>query len=390
MPTPLPLWPRIPAQPGESTFISAKSDRYLKTEIETGPFSEGGGGADARGFWVQRVDTESPETGAYSLRASHDEVVVQVPFSQQLQAMQRFLGYAYIDANNTTLRRVNPIAHGRHEFLRCRSITNVKGIGPRYDGHGTPEQLGSFSVTDYQASFPRPRYARYLKSQMTLNFETVPFACKSDDEVVETEGSDVGEWSRHTWIRPEPGFQALHIDGDQFQFDEGSVPASQKTFPNGRTVPLSVGRIMCTWFDVPLAFIQDSNLQYKNHNACINKINRTWFLGYPPNTLLCDIPKYDIRTAWNPDELDPNPYFIVDVTFTWHYLDPTPLGDGVTPVSTDPNAAYSDRGHNLAIYKGDRKWYPCSYVNPTTKKADNVTRIYQTYDFRDLFRKPTG
>lgn len=368
---PLNPWPSLPTQPSQTAFISPDSDRIIL------PPSAGG-------IYVQRVDDISPETGAFSIRASHDEAVVDVPWSQRSGAMLRFLGYQY--TNGSRLNRVNPLAHGFFEFLRCRTITNVKGVGPRNDGATAPVQVGTSPPTAPGSAFPRPYFAEYQKCRMTLGFETVPFTFKRDNETTE-------EYERHTWVRPEPGFQALHIDGDQFQFDGGLVSTaagalgSAKAFPNGRAIPLSVGRILATWYDVPLDFIQNTVGRYSNFDATLNHVNKYPFLGYPASTLLCDLPHIDLRPNPLPRFISTTPTFLADVTFTFHYFNPTPLGDGVSPISDADPLDHPERGHNMAIYKGDRKWYPASLQR--NGAADNTTRVYPVADFKFLFRKAT-
>lgn len=379
---PLSPWPTLPLQPGQIALIPPNSDRLILP-----PSQSGTGG---KGIYVQRVENISPETGAFSIRASHDEAVVDVPWSQRSNAMSRFLGYQYVEG--TKLRRINPLAHGFYEFLRCRTITNVKGVVPRNDGARSPEQVGTDAPTVPTAAFPRPFYGEYLRCRMTLGFETVPFTFKSDADTIE-------EYERHCWVRPEIGFQALHIDGDTFAFDEGLVStvtgslSKAKAFPNGRSIPISVGRILITWYDVPLEFLTNVAGRYANFDKVLNHVNRYPFLGYPSGTLLCDLPHIDLRPNPLPVSVSATPSFLADVNLTLHYINPLPLGDGVAAIDDADLADHSSRGHNMAIWKGDRKWYPASLVQTTGAnkgKADGTTRVYPAEDFKLLFRKPAG
>jgi hypothetical protein len=318
------------------------------------------------GVYSEKVADHSPGIDAISTEASSFTLQVDVPYSQRSAAVSRFLGYQYVDGS--TLKRVLPIAHPFWEFSRCRRITQAQGIQIAGDGPKTPVDLGP--------AYPRPHFARYKTYRLNLQFETPPFAYKTDAEVTE-------EYQRYCYIRQEPGYQSLAIDGAMFNFDAGFLAeigdGRNPAFTSGLNIPLSVAQVLCTWYDVPLEFVKYQE-RYSNIQFCIGKLNATTFLGYAPSTLLMDTPTIELRPNPCPTYISTNVSMLANITFRWHYFEPLPLGQGVS----------TNLGHNMAFYRGDKKWYPASLINSTTKVADGVTRLYQKVDFKYLFRKPTA
>lgn len=326
------------------------------------PVSEPGG------VWSEKIGNEAPGVDAVSVDASSFTSQVEVPWSQRSVAMSRILGYQYVDG--TKLKRVLPIAHPFFEFARCRRIARAQGIGPRGDGPIEPVDLGP--------AFLRPYYANYSKLRMDLVFETLPFAFKTDEQVTK-------EYERYTYVRTEPGYDSYFIEGDMFRFDaDATFPTSLndqgvRAFASGRNLPISVGQVLCTWYDVPLEFVQYQSI-YKNINFGIGKINNTAIFGYPKYTLLMDTPQIELRPNPLPPDISTDVSLLANITFRFHYFEPKPLGTGVT----------LSLGHNMALYKKTRTWFPASLVDNATGKADKTTRLYEGWDFGKLFAKPDG
>lgn len=320
------------------------------------------------GMYSEKVADISPGTDAMSMDASSFSLTVDVPYSQRSAAVSRFLGYQYVEG--TRLRRTLPIAHPFWEFSRCRRITRAQGIQVQGDGPQEPVDLGP--------AYPRPHFARYKTYRLDLQFETPPFAYKTDAEITE-------EYERYCYVRQEPGYESLFVDGTMYNYDGGYLAALTSgrvpAFASGKNIPLSVAQVLCTWYDVPLEFVQYQNV-YKNINWCIGKVNSEAFLGYPAYTLLMDTPQIELRPNPVPTWVTTEVSFLANITFRYHYFEPRPLGTGVT----------TNLGHNMAFYRGDRAWYPASLAKVTggALTADNTTRIYQTVDFKLMFRKPTA
>lgn len=322
------------------------------------------------GVYQEDVGNISPWTDSSSVMSSQSELVVTIPFSQRLAFQNRVLGYSYVQ--DTKLKRVLPIAHPFYEYLRCRRITRIQGLAPA----GRPPQTTIASGEQ----LIRPYFCEYQRCRMWLNFEPLPFALKTDGQITE-------EYERWTWVRTEPGYESLHIDGDNFKYDtgftiDGADISTQNAFPNGRTIPLNIARVLVTWFDVPLEFIATSAGFYTNIQAGVGTLNNAAIFGFPAYTLLMDTPQIELRPNPLPQFLTPEPSFLANVNFLFHYFDPRPLGNGVT----------TSLGHNMGLNRKDRKWYPVSKTQetgPNKGKGDNTTRVYPTSNYTLLFRKPT-
>lgn len=316
------------------------------------------------GLFQEKIDNLSPWNGHISNENSTETLVVEFPYSQKSSALARCLGYSYV--SGTKLKRVLPIAHPFWEFMRCRRVSPIMGVSPLGDGPQEPEDLGE--------NFPRPYVTNYWKLRATLHFETPPFQFKTDASVTE-------EYERYTYVRTEPGYESLFVDGDTFRFDGGiladTTNGNINSFPAGRNIPLSVAQVLVTWYDVPLEFITKDDI-YKNINFGIGKLNSEAIFGYPANTLLMDVPEIQLRPNPLPPFISEDLSFLANITFRFHYFEPTPLGTGVTV----------NLGHNMAIFRGDRKWYPCSLAVGHARVADKTTRIYRKWPYKYLFRKP--
>lgn len=318
------------------------------------------------GVYREEPGDHSPWCDAFSSDTSVTQLVATFPFEHRSNVLSRWLGYARVDQNK--LKRVLPVAHPYFEFMRCRKVLNVQGVKWTGTKPADPVDLGP--------AFPRPPYAEYDQLRMTFGFETLPFKLLTDAEITY-------EYERFVWVRTEPGFTSLFIEGgvsDQsFQFDAGLAPNGAPSFPVGKNVFLPMPRVLMTWYDVPLEWVS-FNTQvgyYNNIYAGLNRVNDDAFFGYPKNTLLMDTPHIDIRPNPLPPFISTTPQFLLNITLVFHYFQPTPLGAGVT----------DNPGHNGAIFRGDKgnvnslKWFPCSYGGTGTR------RLYESYDYKKLFKK---
>lgn len=338
----------------------------------------------APAIYVEHVQSRAPYTDNVSMDNSVFQLVVKIPWELRSQCISRYMGYQYVEG--TKLKRVLPLAHPFFEFARCRRVLNIQGIGPRGTAPREPGNLGDDIPED---QFPRPHYAEYDYALITLQFETMPFDFKTDSQITE-------ESERNVFRRIEPGYDSLYIEGGTgdkgtFKFDtaykildnvtpDNPSPDGKVSFHNGRTVPLQVAKLVWTWYDVPWEFVTNSTGKPTNIMNCVGKVNDATFWGFPAYTLLCDVPQIDLRPNPIPPFISTNASFLANIQFTFHYFEPTNLGTYQT-VPGGPALTVPQRGHNMAIWRFTRKWYPCSI------DGDGAEQVYKTYDFRKLFRK---
>lgn len=327
------------------------------------------------GYYKERTANYSPYTDHISMDQSVTQLVAEFPWELRSNMISRWLGYQYKDG--TKLKRVLPVAHPYFEFMRCRRVLNIRGMKWRGEVPRSPVDLGP--------AFPRPKFADYDKVEVAFQFETMPFTYKTDEQITH-------EHERYVYKRMEPGYETIYIEGGTgdtgaFKFDtisgySGSDnPSAKVAFHNGRTVPLQVARVLWTWYDVPLEFITDANGKYTNFMGVsgsptkpggIGRINDAAFGGFPAYTLLCDVPQIDLRPNPIPVNITTTASYLANITFTFHYFEPPPdqLGSGVS----------TNLGHNMAMWRFDRKWYPVSINGAGTE------RVYKTFDFNKLFQ----
>lgn len=346
----------LPVNPRPALNPIAVTDEQLRTTTEEG------------GAFRESSSSVSPWSNQQSVDNSTLYLTVQTPFELWPAATLSWLGYQYVVGNQ--LKRVLPICHPIFNNLRCRRMLNVHGLNPR------GEVPVMYNAQTPITTFPRMPIVEYDILQATLAFDNVPFKYKLDSDITE-------EFERYFWLRPEPAYESLFIQGGSddttnYLFDRslGGDLGGKVGFPSGINIPLPVMVIRGTWYDVPINFIATGadRSYYPNIFNGVGKLNNAEFMGYPKYSLYMDppqiIPRPEPLSAFQQNVTD----FLVNVEFTWHYFYPTELGTGVT----------ENLGHNMAPFRGDKKWYPVS-INGTGAASD---RLYPTYDYRLLFRKP--
>lgn len=335
-------------------------------------------------IYIEKTGSVAPYTDNFSIDNSVAQLVVKVPWELRSQCISRYMGYQYVEG--TSLKRVLPLAHPFFEFMRCRRVLNIQGLGWRGTEPHEPQDLGAGVDA---AQFPRPHYAEYDYALITLQFETLPFDFKLDTQITE-------EYDRNVFRRIEPGYDSLYIEGGTgdkgtFKFDTGYAildnvtadnpsPAGKVSFHNGRTVPLQVAKLVWTWYDVPWEFVTNSTGKPTNIMSGVGKVNDATFGGFPAYTLLCDVPQIDLRPNPIPPFVSTKATYLANIQFTFHYFEPDNLGT-YQAAPGGPALTVPQHGHNMAIWRFTRKWYPCSIDGAGSE------RVYKTYDFNKLFRK---
>lgn len=374
--------PKIPNQPNPYRPRPLLPDITIPDERMLLPISKGG-------FYDEKTGSMAPYDESLSIETANAQLIVDVPWEFGDLAAYQFMGISYVDG--TRLRRSPPLMHPFYNHLRCRQVLNSKGVGWRGEDPIQPQVL--------DASTPRPYYAGYDLCRLTLNFVPLPFAIKTDDQI---DPATNGEWTRWCWIRTDPGYESISIQGGSgeaggnYQFDRscGVTVVGSETksvigatpFAGGRNIPYAMPKLLITWFDVPLEYLVKDPAKpyyYDNLYAGLQCVNDKEFLGFPAQTLLMDCPTIDTRPNPIPDQISQTPKFLANITFVMHILNQqsNTVGDS----SVGVGSIHPQRGHNMAIYKFDFKWYP--YSLDGSGAASKL--LYKTYDYRKLFQKPT-
>ncbi len=333
--------------------------------------SQKGGAADGLGdIWVVDPGAYSPATtGSIFDNAGVGAAV-----------LRRTIALA---TNLTGLRRTVPARHPIRPYLNCSNISGVQGLA----------NTGQKTDKKVQALWKILRY--------TVDFETLPFKIKTDDQVS-------NEWER--WVST-PGDP---VANEYLKRQDGAYQYPDLAGMGNKTIPREVAQVMCkkkvrmTWHRLPDDGLFNNGGRFNGGKAVqldsgLGRVNRYRWFGYNPGTLLFDswtpvlrsMPCEPLMNAVNLNQTGPFiPSWDVELEFT--YFEPPPALAG-----TYPNVTYVPNSDELQLagpgsYEelvfgwncfprpdGTNRWYRI-FVRGMPDREPFWR--YQTYDFNDLFR----
>lgn len=300
-------------------------------------------------------------------------LVIDVYWDDLGQALQQCLGYSsrtVVPGDWSQLNRFLPMRHPRWPQLFCTRVAKVQGIS--FQGTAVVEQPGTTT-------------SEYFLARLTLQFGRMPYALINDNDMENYLDDDdlPQEFQRFTdrnWV---PSAEILAREQQQFSFVEGDANGNQFTGPFGMTI--GKARLTRTWYSLPedavfnasefpagLMYGRDGTGGIDTAVQALGTVNASTFLGCPAGTLLYEAPEIIPRPLTLPPDLMDLPWqeysiqLQYDVRFNFVFFDP-PIGTGVT-----------SRGHNLAPWAKDGRWYPIQTATGLTP--------FKTYEFKNLFR----
>lgn len=311
--------------------------------------------------------------------------VIVVPWEYAKVAVPELVGYSrrVEQADGTyALSRVLPFRHPYFQSLWCSRIAAIQPLAWRDLNMGD----GTGPYSDYQAIL------------FTLQFTRPPYSVLPDTnkEVV-----DKGESRRFTDRFWKPTVQTISREGMGWAFSAGRPNGKQ--FTGNLGARLGKAYLQRTWYQLPEDAVYDENglpdhllfddTDPNNPQSRLCTVNASDFQGMPAYTLL--LQNFEITPRPLPFPLTFPPilanlpfaeYYPLqyDVTFYFEYFDPP---RGWANPDPDDTTLIDERGHNLAPWPADNRWYPVASlgysINGVTQGAGQ--RPFLTSDFTQLW-----
>jgi hypothetical protein len=199
-----------------------------------------------------------------------------------LPALRYWLGWSEVDyaaPNNPILRRYLPAAHPELNSCFARQVT-INGW--RYSHKQVPLDPPGLPV--------RVPFAKYHNYYMQIEFGSVDFAVRADASI----GS---EWERFVSITPKDATELVSIPAGIYRLVDPAGPLSG--IPANLNAPLMIHAVerldlaIKVW-NLPLDFVCNGFRFPMKLAKAKGKVNRTEFLGMPPQTFLFRHPEIEI------------------------------------------------------------------------------------------------
>jgi hypothetical protein len=351
------------------------------------------------------------------------------------------LGTVNIDDTDGSLTRTPPMAHPQYRWLYADKISSIKGIGLlRSDEEDPNSPLISFP-TDAQNSYQltAPYFAVYKKYEVVVEFGPRPYLPigdqamnlledefpneyqivddtvyhKDNGEAVTIDGNPYREYMRFTTFTSETSAEYMTLKGGAMQFvsdydgdPQGTLKIDGVEIPGffGKTL-LPKTTLKMTWFDVPYAFVDPTQWASTNIYQALGRVNQHWFYGYAPGELLFvgfsnnqkmrnQFDQWDYTSAEYLPQLHQT--LLTDITFQFLYIpiksyDKTGniYPESPTGIVNPDNESYVNAGHNLAMFSGNKQYYPVVSKDLTGDKSPPAQYrkkpIYGSYPFELMF-----
>lgn len=318
---------------------------------------------------------------AYSLSYEDSQITQEiiVRMEDMGQAVEDILGYHY-RAGDFLIRRP-PL---QHALFPSMYATKIARILPQ----GAPAEGNFKDATIYNT------YSNYEQVRILIVYQNLPYNPYHSNRFPDVRGTEAGRYCARYFSPTAENISINH--GPQLGYLEG--PSANEPLPNDvrpiRLVPKA--DIQFIWYNVPDEYLVDSSGIPVNiygyplltsqlrigqtTDGAIGKINKTRFLGYPPQTLLLMPPRIT-------PVLFPAHYKVFsgrqesvrlwNVEFNFRYINPT----------RDPGFPDSSlRGHNLVPHPATPYWYGAAFtkdINGTPLAT--AQPLFRVFEFRNLF-----
>lgn len=284
------------------------------------------------------------------------------------------------------LARNLPLAHPFFPWLFVSSIATVEGVQ-------FVEKTDAETELEAEAI---PEYALYQHAKIVLEFAPRPYALFRDESIPVTttnyyddNGAVVtkqfaGEYWRFVEFATKSSMEYLTAAHGTYRM-AGTGETTAPSFPGQARLLKKTKTITLTWHMVPFTvsegpFIFDG----------LGKINQTEFFGYNIGTLLftgytttrpMPAPFPDMVVDEDTGNTLPSTKKIVNIEFTFLYIDPDLGGQGVTPTNFNHIAG----GHNAFPWFKDGKYYYATTGGAANSSPVEGIPPYKSYPFQLLF-----
>ena len=338
-------------------------------------------------------------------------LIIDVQWSDLELAAKEILGWVEGIPQGGLLRKM-PLRHPRRPQLYAREISKVEPI--RFTGQTLPAGGGA--------------YSDYLVARLTVGFWTPTYNMLPNGLVKQ------GEHERFVDRHWDTNVVYLNHEKGSLVFSEGTSSAGTEFAGTTGFTELKT-RLNWTWRQVPSAIMNSITDLPDNIHAGAGKVNMYEWGGFRAGTLLCEAPKVINTTPPYPAAITANNDTrtrLFDIAFSFLYFDPpttgTSYGHNLMPQKTNRNLrelVHSKTGitksitttagfnqvtvvssagdivqNSVVVGSGipndsrlflldtpdNKGWLSNPATTTATRNAIFYPCIYETYDFRKLFR----
>lgn len=315
--------------------------------------------------WRERVENYSPYNDVFSVQQQETSLTVDIPFNNRYLFVVHALGTAWVE--DERIRRINPIRHPYWNWMRTARIA-YKGV--RFEGRKIFTQIPGVNNG----------VAEYKLARFTVGFANYPWEFVEDDDMPD---DPAFEFIRNTWLEEVPSYQFLAAEGGgsvlKYAYTDTGGPKVGQPFRAQMGTIASQIRYVLHWKWVPVDYIYKGYIPTNIYKSMGKLNNDVVFTDFAKGTLLVEPPK--ITKFVTPVRYGSGIPYFCDIDINLTYFDP-PQG-----VTTGPGAAW--RGHNLAPYRFDNKWYPVCRPNPDGSTSTDIDNkgLFAYTDLLDIFRQ---
>ena len=333
----------------------------------------------------ERVGNIAKSSAGFSFEGGKATIEYHLLWDEVEQFCKDALGQVSIAFGK--LARILPYAHPVFPWLYVSSIPTIEGF--RFITNS--EAAG----VDLEAE-PIPEYALYQYAKVVLEFSPRPYALFKDESIGvypleyfndagATVTKDVAAESwRFVEYATKTSMEYLTAQHGQYRM-AGTLEATAPSFPGQVRILKKSKNITLTWHQVPFRVSEGPNIF-----DGLGKINQIAFFGYGTGTLLFQgwtttrpmpAPFPDMVVDEDTGSTLPSSEKIVNIEFSFLYLEPDLGGQGVTPENQN-HIAY---GHNAFPWFKDGKYYYATTGGDANTSPVEGIPPYKSYPFQLLF-----
>jgi hypothetical protein len=333
--------------------------------------------------YQERVGSIAKSSAGFSMEGGKATIEYQMPWEDVEQFCKDALGSVSVAFGK--LARNLPLAHPFFPWLFVSSIATIEGF-KFFEKADAEEELEAPPIAEY---------ASYEYAKVVVEFAPRPYALYKDESIsvepityYDDDGEEVtADVAAESWrfveFQSKTSVEYLTAQHGTYRM-AGTGEATAPSFPGQVRLLKKTKNITLTWHHVPFTVSEGDNI----FNG-LGKINQIEFFGYNIGTLLFQgwtttrpmpEPFPEMEVDEDTGSTLPSAAKIVNIEFSFLYLEPELGGQGVSPQNQNHIAG----GHNTFPWFKDMKHYYAT-VGPSTESATEGIPPYKSYPFQLLF-----
>jgi hypothetical protein len=334
--------------------------------------------------YFERVGSIAKSNAGFSFEGGKASIEYHMAWDDVSDFCKTALGS--VSVGEGKLIRNLPLAHPVFPWLFVTSVATIEGL----------KFIEKSDAVEELEAEPIPEYALYEHAKVVLEFAPRPYALYKDEsisveaiEYYDDEGGTVtkniaAESWRFVEFSTKASMEYLTAQHGTYRM-AGTGESTPPSFPGQVRLLKKTKNITLTWHQVPFVVSEGPNI-YEG----LGKINQLEFFGFPIGTLLFQSytttkpmphPFPDMVIDEDTGSSIPSAEKIVNVEFSFLYLDPDLGGQGVTPQNKNHIAG----GHNAFPWFKDGKYYYATTGGAANSSPVEGIPPYKSYPFQLLF-----